>query len=104
MRKYPAMLACAAIAAAAFLGTAPAHANTASPDYPAIQYGTVHSYTTGGNADVSTTDGGLNWCFNGNCRGSTTPLNQTGQVHSYTTGLYAAVYTHDGGYDWVYNG
>lgn len=90
--------------------TLPARATVTpeAPAYPSIQYGTVHSYTTDQNANVSTTDGGYVWCYNGNCQppagGGSYPDYQTGQVHSYTTGLYAAVYTENGGYAWFYNG
>jgi hypothetical protein len=105
MKRKRLALATATAAAALGLGIAQSAMATTTGN-PQLQSGIVHSYTTGGNADVTSDDGGLNWCFNGNCNGSdqNEPLDQTGTVHSYTTGGNAGVHTENGGYDWQYDG
>jgi hypothetical protein len=76
---------------------------TPTPAHPQNQSGTVHSDTTGENASVSTTDGGMVWTYNGPSA-RTQAGKQTGTVHSATTGQSAKVTSTDGGYVWNYAG
>jgi hypothetical protein len=107
-KRLAAVLVAVVLATTGFFASgATAHAGSVQQTYPQYQSGTVHSYTTGRNANVTTTNGGYIWCYNGNCNGTPNqsyPQHQTGQVHSLTTGLYAAVTTNDWGIQWDYNG
>lgn len=70
------------------------------------QSGTVHSNTTGGNANVTTVNGGQTWLFSTGIPPypNPGPIDQTGTVHSDTTGGNANVVSQDGGYLWKYSG
>jgi hypothetical protein len=79
---------------------------SAAPAVPAIQYGEVHSITTGGNADVYSDNGGVTWCFYSDCYSPVVSQklpNQYGTVHSFTTGGNANVYSFDEGYVWYFD-
>jgi peptidoglycan hydrolase-like protein with peptidoglycan-binding domain len=73
-----------------------------SPGPSVNQTGTVTSLTTGGHADVTSSDGGWSWQFGGNTPGGFRW--QTGSVHSDTTNSVAYVVSDDGGLSWHYAG
>jgi hypothetical protein len=101
-RKYRVMAA-AGVATLGFVGFSAVNAAAVTAQ-PQKQTGYVHSFTTGGNAGVTTTDGGYLWCFDGTggCNAHGSPQEQTGEVHSYTTGGEAEVSTNNGGGEWFF--
>ena len=92
--------ATAVIAAVASVGFNTLTADAAMA-FPANQVGEVHSCTTNGRAEVTTSDGGYDWDFVG--PGSPAQLFQYGVVHSFTTGGNANVRTWDGGLIWQFD-